>query len=274
MSAAKTAARSGKAAAQTPRTTIDVNAFIGPYPYRYVPHPDPEVLVSVLEREGLRGAWVGHLPSAFYRDPSHGNETLFTTLAVHRATLHPVPAVRPDWPDWERTLRAMREMGAVAIRAYPPQWGMGPNDPHMARLAAACGEIGLPLVLTVRFEDLRQRHHLDVADDLGAATVRSIVRADPRVRVLVTAAGRETIEESHWGLTPEERSRLWWDISWIWGPPEDHLAHLFATIGADRFLYGTQWPMRLTQNPRANLDLLPEDLREARLADASALLAR
>ena len=27
---------------------IDVNAFIGPYPFRYVPHPDPEVLVRVL----------------------------------------------------------------------------------------------------------------------------------------------------------------------------------------------------------------------------------
>ena len=276
MSAAKVSSQAAKADAnaQLPRTTIDTNTFIGSYPYRYVPHPDPEVLVSVLQREGVRAAWVGHLPSAFYRDPSHGNEALFTTLAVHRAILHPVPSVRPDWPDWERALRAMREMGAVAIRAYPPQWGMGPSDPHMARLAAACGEIGLPLVLTVRFEDLRQRHHLDVAGDLGAAAIRSIVRADRRVRVLVTAAGRETIEESHWGLTPEERSRLWWDISWIWGPPEDHLAHLFQTIGSDRFVYGTQWPMRLTQNPRANLELLPEDLREHHLADASALLAR
>jgi predicted TIM-barrel fold metal-dependent hydrolase len=256
------------------RGPVDVNALIGPYPYRYVPHPDPDVLVSVLEREGLRGAWVGHLPSAFYRDPSHGNEALFTALASHRATLQAVPTVRPDWPDWERTLRALGEMGAVAIRAYPPQWGMGPHDPHMARLAAACGEIGLPLVLTVRFEDLRQRHGLDVAGDLGAAAIRSIVRADPRVRVLVTAAGRDAIEESHWGLTPEERSRLWWDISWVWGPPEDHLAHLFRTIGSDRFVYGTHWPLRLTQNPRANLELLPEDLRDNQLADATALLAR
>ena len=45
----------------------DVNTFIGPYPYRYVPHPDPEILVRVLEREEIGGAWVGHLPSAFWR---------------------------------------------------------------------------------------------------------------------------------------------------------------------------------------------------------------
>jgi hypothetical protein len=36
----------------------------------------------------------------------------------------------------------------------------------------------------------------------------------------------------HWGLTPEERRLVWWDISWIWGPPEDHLALLLETIGA------------------------------------------
>ena len=29
--------------------------------------------VRVLDREGLSGAWVGHLPSAFYRDPTPGN---------------------------------------------------------------------------------------------------------------------------------------------------------------------------------------------------------
>ena len=32
---------------------IDVNAFIGPYPFRQVPHPDPDVLVRVLDREKI-----------------------------------------------------------------------------------------------------------------------------------------------------------------------------------------------------------------------------
>ena len=132
--------------------------------------------------------------------------------------------------------------GAVAVRAYPPQWGMGPHDPALAELAEACGERGLPLVLTTRFEDVRQRHWLDGAGDLPGATIRAVVRASPRVRVLVTAAGRALIEEVHWGLTPEERARVWWDISWIWGPPDDDLAHLLRTVGPRRFVYGSGWP--------------------------------
>ena len=123
--------------------------------------------------------------------------------------------------------------GAPAVRAYPPQWGIGP-----ARLAA-CASSRSPRasrewrsLLTVRFEDLRQRHSMDSAGDLSAAAVRALARAGDAVRLVVTAACREMIEEVHWGLTRAEQRRVFWDISWIWGPPEDHLAKLFRTIGA------------------------------------------
>jgi predicted TIM-barrel fold metal-dependent hydrolase len=245
---------------------IDVNALIGPFPFRHVPHPEPDILARVVQRDGLEGAWVGHLPSAFHRDPSLGNAELFKALEKH-PSLAPVPTIRPDWPGWEKSLREAHSNGAVAIRAYPQHWGLGPGDSLMNRLAVACGEASLPLMLTVRFEDLRQRHALDVAGDLTAAAIRNIARAGERVRVIITAAGREMIEEVHWSLTVQEQSRVYWDISWIWGPPEDHLAKLFRTIGASRFLYGTHWPMRLTQTPRANLDLLPDDLVSAKLSD-------
>jgi predicted TIM-barrel fold metal-dependent hydrolase len=247
---------------------IDVNTFIGSYPFRYVPHPDADVLVRVLEREHLDGAWVGHLPSAFHRDPSSGNAQLYSAVAPHAATLKPVPAIRPDWPKWEDALRRAHDAGAPAIRAYPPQWGFGPQDDRMLALARAAGSLGMAVVLTVRFEDVRQRSHLDVAGDLSAAHVRSLARAGDRVRLVVTAAGREMIEEVHWGLTPGEQERVFWDFSWIWGPPEEQFAKLIRAIGAKRFVYGTQWPLRLVQNPRANLDLLPDDLAHVELASA------
>ncbi|HVT40124.1 MAG TPA: hypothetical protein VHE78_13880 [Gemmatimonadaceae bacterium] len=250
---------------------VDTNCFIGPYPFRTVPHPDPDVLVRVMDREGIRVAWVGHLPSAFHRDPSAGNMELHAALSSHAGRLGPVPTIRPDWPRWEHALRQAADEGAVAVRAYPPQWQLGPLDERMRELALACGERRLPLVLTVRFEDLRQRHALDSAGDLSAAAVRWIARGGENIRLVVAAAGRDMIEEVHWGLTPDEQRRVFWDISWIWGPPEDHLAKLFRSIGPNRFVYGTHWPLRLSQTPRANLDLLPEDLGAVQLADPGRL---
>lgn len=258
---------------------LDVNTFIGGYPFRHLPHPDPEILVRVLAREGIARAWVGHLPSAFHRDPGAGNAELLTRLAPHADVLLPAPIVRPDWPGWQRALRLLVDAGAAAIRAYPQLWGFAPGDERLTRLATECAEAGLPLVLTVRFEDVRQRHALDVAGDLTAAHVRELVRAvartcqpsgvarSPVARVVVTAAGREFVEEVHWGLTPAERDMVCFDFSWIWGPPSDELATLFRTIGSERFVYGTMWPLRLTQGARANLALLPADLRGAVLGD-------
>lgn len=253
---------------------IDVNAFIGAYPFRHVPHPEPEVLVRVLEREGLTGAWVGHLPSAFHRDPAHGNAELYAKLAPHAGVLRPVPTIRPDWPRWDEQLEKAIERGAPAIRAYPAQWGLSADDGRMKGLAARCAERGLVLILTVRFEDLRQRHRLDTAGDLSAAAIRAVARSDAGAQVLVTSAGRELIEEVHWGLTADEQSRMAYDISWLWGPPEDHLAHLLRTVGPEHFMYGTCWPLRLTQTPRANLALLPPDLSAGELLSADELSHR
>jgi len=250
---------------------IDCAAYVGAFPFRELPHPDPDVLVRVLQREGLSGAWVGYLPAPWQRDPIAANDALFALLAPHRAVLSPAPVVRPDWPRWERTLRDVVEQGAPAVRAYPMHWGMGPHDPSMRALALACGALGVPLLLTVRFEDLRQRSGLDVAGDLSAAHVRTLARAGEQVRLVVTGAGRELLEETHWSLTPDEQRRVFWDFAWVWGPPEDHFAHLVRTIGAERFVCGTHWPLRLTQNVRANLDLLPDSLRDVTITDAATI---
>lgn len=246
---------------------VDVAALIGPYPFRDIPHSEPEVLIRVLDREEIAHAWVGHLPSAFHRDPHYGNLTLYRELGPHRTRLHPSPAVRPDWPGWQTELARAADESARAIRVYPAHWGLGPDHPALVELATACASRKLPVILTVRFEDARQRHAIDVAGDLPAATIRGLARAGTGARIVVVAAGRGLIEEVHWGLTPSERELVFYDTSWIWGPPEDDFAHLLRALGAARFVYGTGWPMRLAQVTRANLALLPHDLSAPALAD-------
>lgn len=241
---------------------IDVSTWIGSYPFRDVPHPDPDVLVRVLEREGYSGAWVGHLPGAFYRDAAPSNRALYRALAAHRDTLQPAPIVRPDWPHWELALADARSEGAGVIRIYPAQWGLGAGDSALGELALACGEAGIVLHVTVRFEDMRQRHPMDLAGDVSAATLRAIARLpNSRCHLLVSGASRELIEETHWGLTNAEQARVTYDFSWLWGPPEDHFMHLVRTLGPTRLAWGTTWPLRLTQQCRALVALLPDDVR-------------
>ena len=250
--------------------TVDVNSFIGGYPFREIPHPDPEVLVKVLAREGIEKAWVGHLPGAFHRDPAPSNRSLIVSLAPYSETLIPSLIVRPDWPGWRDELKKAKSVGAKAIRAYPMQWSYGPGHPALTELAYACGDAGLVLLLTVRFEDLRQRHPLDNAGDLSASAVRALARLpESRCHIIVLGGGRELIEEIHWGLTVEEQRRVWYDFGWVWGPPDNHFELLLQTIGAGRFVVGTSWPLRLTQQSRALVSLINDDGLARTLAEGA-----
>ncbi len=241
--------------AALPAGLVDHNALVGPYPFRALPEPTPERLVAELTRLGIVRAWVGHVPSIFYRDVAAGNDELLRMLAAYPDRLLPVPAVNPAYPGWEREIARAQREGAPAVRSYPAHYGYGCAGAEMRALAAACAGAGLELVLTVRVEDGRQRHPLDVAPELLGADVRAAVRAHPDLRVLVTNADRALVEEVHFGSTAEEAGRIRWDIAWLWGPPDDQLALLLSTVGRERFVLGTHFPFRLPEAALAKLHL-------------------
>lgn len=234
---------------------IDVNAFVGAYPWRKVPGTAPAALRQAMDRAAIDEAWVTHLPSLFWRDPTEGNDWLYETARADRR-LRPVPVVHPLLAGWEAVVGGAVNAGAPAIRCDPMYLGLDPAGGAMRVCAAACAAARIPLLLAVRLEDARQRHPHDVAGELPAAAVRALIRSDPEVRLIVTHADRAFIEEVHFGSTPEEAARIWWDVCWVWGPPEDHLATLLATVGPARFLFGTGQPLRLPETSVAKLDLL------------------
>ena len=234
---------------------IDVNAFLGAYPYRRVPGTSLDGLLRAMTRAGIDEAWVSHLPSLFWRQPMAGNAWLYETVA-REPRLKPVPALHPGLSGWDRAVGEAADRGAPAGRCDPLYYGLDPTGPEMRDLAAACGAANLPIMMTVRLEDGRQRHPNDHAAELPAAAVRALVRSDEHVRLVLTHADRGFIEEVHFGSTPAEAARLWWDLSWIWGPPEDHLETLLGTIGVERFVFGTGQPLRIPEASIAKLDLL------------------
>lgn len=234
---------------------IDVNAFLGAYPWSRVPGTAPAALLAALDRVGIDSAWVTHLPGLFWRDPTGGNPWLYDTCRS-QPRLRPVPAVHPGLPHWQDAVNEAVAQGAPALRCDPLYFGLHPAGPELRILAAACGAARIPLLMAVRLEDARQRHPNDLAAELPAAAVRTLIRSDADVRLVVTHADRAFVEEVHFGSTPQEARRIWWDISWLWGPPEEHLATLLATVGPERFVFGTGQPLRLPEAAVAKLDLL------------------
>lgn len=234
---------------------IDVNAFLGAYPWGRVPGTSPQALLASLDRVAIDAAWVTHLPGLFWRDPTEGNAWLYETCTA-QPRFKPVPAVHPGLAQWLDVLAEARQRGAPAVRCDPCWYGLHPGGPEVHALAAACGAARMPLIMAVRLEDGRQRHPNDVTPELSAAAVRALIRCDANLRLVITHAERSFVEEVHFGSTEAEARRIWWDISWIWGPPEEHLATLLGTIGSERFVFGSGQPLRLPEAAVAKLDLL------------------
>jgi uncharacterized protein len=234
---------------------LDVNCFVGAYPFRKVPGTDAQALLRSMDRIGIDQAWVSHLPSVFWRSPADGNAWLYE-LADQEKRFRPIPAVHPGLAGWESTIAEASSAEAPAVRCDPTYYGLDPTGVELRALVALCAEVELPLMMAVRLEDSRQRHPNDRSGELPPWAVRTLIRSDSRARLLITHGDRPFIEEVHFGSTPEESARLWWDICWIWGPPEDHLATLLSTIGASRFVFGSGQPLRLPETSVAKLDLL------------------
>ncbi|MHB1327365.1 MAG: amidohydrolase family protein [Gemmatimonadales bacterium] len=234
---------------------IDVNAFVGHYPFRRLEGGAPEQLLLAMDRVASDEAWIGNLAAVFWRDPTEGNETLYRIAAAHQR-LKPVPAVHPGLEGWRDALAEAADRGAPAVRVDPLFYGVSPLGAHMAALASEAGRLDLPVVMAVKLEDSRQRHPNDGSADLTAAMIRGLLRSDDRARFIVTHADRDCIEQVHYGSTPEEAERVLWDLCWLWGPPQDDLEHLVRTVGAARFCFGTGMPLRIPESSVAKLELL------------------
>ncbi len=249
---------------------IDVNGFLGRYAYRKVPGGSPSSILETMDRIAIDRVWLSNLSAILWKDPTEGNSVVYLA-AAQQPRFRAVPAVHPALANWKTVLDEARQRQAPCVRADPSFYGVDPAGGEMRSLAGACGELGLPLMMAVRLEDGRQRHPHDRAPELEPGGVRAIVRADPRVRLIVTHADREFIEQVHFGSTPEEAARILWDICWIWGPPEDHLALLLRTVGLERFTFGTGMPLRLPENSVAKLDLLDLEPKHRALIESGNL---
>ena len=101
---------------------IDVNAFLGAYPWRKIPGTSPDALLQALQRTKIDSAWITHLPSLFWRDPTEGNAWLYET-ARNEKRFKPVPTVHPGMAEWEHVIADASSFGwdvTAAINEIAP----------------------------------------------------------------------------------------------------------------------------------------------------------
>jgi predicted TIM-barrel fold metal-dependent hydrolase len=231
---------------------IDLNAALGPYPFRRLTRTSADEVVALMDRSGIDRAVVSALPALLYRDVQRANADLRASVAAHANRLVPVGTINPAYAGWERDLdelvRGWR-WRAVALAPGHHDYRLGDERGRaaLARIAA----LGVPVVLTQRYEDRRQRHAWDRAEDLQLAEVLVAAREFPSLRmILVNWAAVDGARLAAAGL----RGRCLIDFARLQVLFRKEVPRLIETLGAEAVAFGSHLPFDYVAPALVKLD--------------------
>ena len=237
---------------------IDINVQVGAYPFRALPHRTAAELAAHLEQNGITRALVSSLPAVFYRDTHRGNEEMYAETQARRDRLIPIATINPKYAGWERDLQqAVKEWGMKAVALYPEYHGYTLSDAHGRAVLTRVTELGVPVVLSQRLEDRRQRHAWDRAEDLNILHVLDAARAHPQLRFALTNwAGLDGTKLASAGL----RGRCLIDFARLQVLLRRDVPKLIASLGVESVAFGSHAPFDYVGSSLvklANLEHLP-----------------
>lgn len=219
---------------------IDVNAYLGHYPFRSLRFNTAEHLVGLMDRFGIARAVVSSLPAVFYRDSHQGNAELFAETSRYPDRLIPVATVNPRYVGWQQDLRECIERWKMkAVTLVPAHHGYSLTDASAKEALNQISDYGLPLVLTQRFEDRRQRHHWDDAEDLEVKSLLETAQAHPNLQFLLSNwIGLDGAQLATAGL----RGRCLIDFSRLHVILLKDVPKLIETLGVEAIAFGSHMP--------------------------------
>ncbi len=237
---------------------IDCNAYLGHYPFRRLSNITADSLVELMDRNGIDRALVSALPSIFYRDVHSGNQELHEAIRKHLSRFIPIATVNPKYVGWQRDMmEAIETWGMKAVTLIPSHHGYSLMDELGQAALTSISELNVPLVLTQRFEDRRQRHPWDVAEDLESKTLFDIARTHPRLKLMLSNwIGLDGTKLVNAGL----KGRCLIDFARLHVVLHKDVAKLIEALGVESIAFGSHMPFDYLGPSRvklANLESLP-----------------
>ncbi len=229
---------------------IDVNTYIGHWPFRQLRHNTAEALLRRMDQHGIDRAVVGSIHGVFYKNVHLANEELAEQTRNHRDRLLPFATLDPNYPGWEEDLRRCAEdMGLSGLRLFPQYHGYALDDSAALELVDAAAALGWCVQVPMRLVDRRQRHRFDLAEDLPAATFEQALNRRPAVKWMFLntlglngarlAAGEFVIE-----------------ISRLTAVLQRNIQDFAATAGVEHLAFGTGMPFNTPEPALLKLEIL------------------
>jgi predicted TIM-barrel fold metal-dependent hydrolase len=237
---------------------LDVNCFVGHWPFRRIPYRTASDLVRLMARVHTQGALVTPLAGLFYKDCLSAVHELLDELETESlSNLWPVAVVNPAFPGWQEDLAIMvDEWGCVAVRLFPSYHDYRLPDPQAEELLSVIQERGLPLMISMRVEDERLQHWLVRVEPVSPLDIMWLLRTFSDIRIVLCESKPDEIDQLRDRILTHAHA----SVATPTRMPQFYLEELVRQLGSERVLYGTGMPLSY---PEGTL----QEVRDAQLAE-------
>ncbi len=230
---------------------IDVNTWLGAWPFQYVDEETSADLDELLESEGIAHAYVGTPEASFNPDCAEANRRLMERVHGY-PRFSPVPTINPAIRGWSELLGRYRDAGVGVIRIMPSFHGYACTGREASALVEAAGEF--VLIIQVRMED--ERVHNPVCRIAPPPTEDIVELASRYPSVSMIAACAYFHEATEIAATT---TNVLFELSHI--ESMRTITSLTKKVPAERVLFGSHAPYLSVRS--ATMKLFAQDVPEA-----------
>jgi len=222
---------------------LDINAYIGHWPFKKLQFNTCEALLERMDKFGVDASVVANLNGIFYKNTQSANEELYEEIKTRRQfseRLIPFAIINPIYAGWKYDLEVCADkMAMKGIRLYPNYHDYDLTDPACIELVKIASDRGLPVGLTLRMVDSRQRSWMDINKEWELKDVMPIIKEVPDAKyIILNVANSMELNEEEEKLL--KNANVVFDTS---GREMNELSELLKRFGKDKFVFGTHAPI-------------------------------
>lgn len=242
---------------------VDMNAYVGHWPFRKVNHNTCESLLGRMNDFGVDLSVISNLHGIFYQNPQSANEELYEALQSDGSFAErfiPFAVLNPIYAGWKNDFEVCsEEMGMQGIRLYPRYHNYEITNPSCIKLVQRARQKDMPVALSLRMSDSRATSWMDLerGSEWSLKDVIPLIKEVPDAKYLIlNIVGNPFLDDEEAELLRE--ANIVMDTS---GRGLRRFADLLKLYGKDKFAFGTHSPI---------LDYVTGALRVESLRDAEA----
>lgn len=238
---------------------IDVNTYIGHWPFRQLRNNTAKGLIDVMDETGITVACVSSVHSIFYKDTQEGNRELFNEIAPYKERFLPYAVINPVYPGWKKDfLTCIKDMNMKGLELYPYYHQYNLTCPESVELVNMAGELSIPVHLPCAVVNNRQRHWMDVQENLNIDQVERLLAICKNTDVIITNGPCDFIAQKLKKVTEARKGKVFYDFSRVEVYPirgaRTNFQTLIDTVGADRIVFGSCAPFQYVEPQMVRLN--------------------